>query len=293
MSSLVPEDPLISDQDFQQILGAMICYGILNNYNNFLSLVNEKTPNEELEMLYNSHQISLFYKFCDKFIKKSPLPELRHTGFLSTLHDGIVGFLKSEMIRDDWMHKVEKYKLVAGLRWLLTRAIVYDRKFSVSDIERTVSSYFPVLPIKPSNSIQWEKWGKILKSDLVDQPGSEPDLVKFMSDFNHKANKYFTAKIDNIATERKNIDIVKQDESIMTIWSTIIDFFKTFVEQLGMILPQNALEILFEDPDDKMMLLTQKINSNNPSEDDLICFFNYLKNSLIESKFWMSTVCPK
>jgi len=292
MSSLALEDPLLSDQDFQQILGAMICYGILNNFNNFLSLVNEKTPNEELEMLYNSHQISLFYKFCDKFIKKSPLPELRHTGFLSTLHDGIVGFLKSEMIRDDWMHKVEKYKLVAGLRWLLTRAIVYDRKFSVSDIERTVSSYFPVLPIKPSNSHQWEKWGKILKSDLVDPPGSEPDLVKFMSDFNHKAKKYFTAKIDNIATERKNIDIAKQDESIMTIWSTIIDFFKTFVEQLGMILPQNALKILFEDPDDKMILLNQKINSNNPSEDDLICFFNYLKNSLIESKFWMSTVCP-
>ena len=63
--------------------------------------------------------------------------------FLSTLHDSMVGLIKSQHKLVDLIGSLNTYKLVGGLRCLLARSILMKPKFSVTDIERTISSYFP------------------------------------------------------------------------------------------------------------------------------------------------------
>ena len=77
------------------------------------------------------------------FQKNRPLPDIRHTMFLSTLHDSMVGLLKSEHKLVDLIGSLNTYKLVGGLRCLLARSILKNLKFSVADVKQTISSYFP------------------------------------------------------------------------------------------------------------------------------------------------------
>ena len=84
-------------------------------------------------------------------------------------------------------------------------------KFSLADVKQTISSYFPTLPVKPSNYKQWESWAEILKIDLEEKS----EVLKEANRVNGMSAKHLRDKLDNLPVERKKPD---QNESIINGW---------------------------------------------------------------------------
>jgi len=272
-------DPIINADEFDELVELLFCHGLHKDFPDLLSRINEICPNLAPEPSSPHRQILFLLAYCQSFQKNGPLPDIRHTMFLSTLHDSVVGLFKTEQKLVELMTKESTYKLVGGLRAVLARSILMSPKYTVKDIERTISSYFPTLPVKPSNYRHWESWAEILKVDLEEKS----DALTFASNVNRTSAKYLKDKLDSLPVERKKC----HDESIITVWTSIAPKFDEFVRHLRSLLPENFLVKIGESSHPKIRMLSGRI-SPGADEDEVMAFFDYLSDISIESKFWNS-----
>lgn len=273
-------DPLLSSDEFDEIVEILFCHGLHKDLPNLLSTIIERIPDFDERFSSPHRQMLVLVAYCQDFQKNGPLPDIRHTMFLSTLHDSMVGLLKSQHKLVDMIGSLNTYKLVGGLRCLLARSILMNPKFSVTDIERTISSYFPTLPVKPSNYKHWESWAEILKIDLEDKS----EVLKEANRVNGMSAKHLRDKLDNLPVERKKPD---QDESIINVWKTISLKFDEFVRHLMSLLPENFLSKIGVNPHPKIKMLSSRIDPL-ASEAEVMAFLDNLCDIYIESKFWTS-----
>lgn len=273
-------DPLLSSDEFDEIVEILFCHGLHKDLPNLLSKIIERFPDFHDRFSSPHRQMLVLVAYCQDFQKNGPLPDIRHTMFLSTLHDSMVGLIKSQHKLVDLIGSLNTYKLVGGLRCLLARSILMKPKFSVTDIERTISSYFPTLPVKPSNYKHWESWAEILKIDLEEKS----EVLKEANRVNGMSAKHLRDKLDNLPVERKKPD---QDESIINVWKTISLKFDEFVRHLMSLLPENFLSKIGENPHPKIKMLSSRIDPL-ASEAEVMAFLDNLCDIYIESKFWTS-----
>jgi len=280
MESSEDLDPVLSQSEFNEIVELLFCHGLHKNFHNLLLKIVEKFP--DLEQTFSSphRQTLLLLAYCHKFQLSSPLPDIRDHRFLWTLHEGLVGALKTDTAWVDTMGKLDVYKLVGGLRCLLTRAILLQPKFIPKDIESTIGSYFPTLPIKPSNSKAWQNWADILKLSLEDRS----EALTEVNTLNKKTVGHMTAKLDNLAVERKK---TSQDDSFITVWKSVTPKFDDFVRLLRIQLPEQFLDKIASHSHPKIKMLSTRIQPSS-SEDEVIQFFYYLCDIHTESQFWTS-----
>jgi len=280
MESSKALDPLLSSDEFDEIVEILFCHGLHKDLPNLLRNIYERYPDYDERFSSPHRQMLLLVAYCQDFQKNGPLPSIRHTMFLSTLHDSMVGLLKSERKLVDLAGSLNTYKLVGGLRCLLARSILMNPKFTVTDIERTISSYFPTLPVKPSNYKHWESWAEILKIDLEE----ESKVLKEVNRVNRMSAKHLRDKLDNLPVERKKPD---QDESIINVWKTISLKFDEFVRHLLSLLPENFLSKIAGHPHPKIQLLSSRLDPL-AGEAEVMAFLEYLCDIHVESEFWTS-----
>jgi len=276
----VQEDPVLSADELNEIADLLLCHGLQNNLAVLSSKIMEQCP--ELVTNYSSptRQLVILLAFCSKLQQKGPLPEIRDHAFLHTLHNGLVGLLKVDHRLVELMTRLDLYKLVAGLRCLLAVAVIRHKKFTPKDIEITIASYFPILPVRPSNCKYWENWGNILQIDVE----VISDELKAINSVNKKNVNHLTSKLDNLPVERAK---VSHDESIMTIWNVVAPKFDAFVTHLRSLTPGFCLEKIASHSDPKIKMLSPRINPND-SEEELTEFFDILCDIYLESQFWTS-----
>eukprot|EP00091_Calanus_sinicus_P005546 TRINITY_DN1598_c0_g1_i4.p1 TRINITY_DN1598_c0_g1~~TRINITY_DN1598_c0_g1_i4.p1 ORF type:complete len:292 (-),score=71.45 TRINITY_DN1598_c0_g1_i4:15-890(-) len=275
-------DPLLSSDEFDEIIEILFCHGLHKHLPNLLGKIIERFPDFDERFCSPHRQMLLLVAYCQDFQKNGPLPSIRHTMFLSTLHDSIVGLLKSEHKLVDLAGSLNTYKLVGGLRCLLARSILMNPKFSVTDIERTISSYFPTLPVKPSNYKHWASWAEILKIDLEEKS----EVLTNASKVNGMSAKHLRDKLDNLPVERKKPDS-DQDKSIIHVWKTVSLRFDDFVRHLMSLLPENFLSKIVENPHPKIKMLSSRLDPM-AVESEVIAFLDYLCDIYVESEFWTS-----
>jgi len=273
-------DPILSSDEFDEIVEILFCHGLHKDLPNLLCKILERFPDFDERFSSPHRQMLLLVDYCQDFQKNGPLPSIRHTMFLSTLHDSVVGLLKSEHNIVELVGGLNTYKLVGGLRCLLARSILMNPKFTVTDIERTIASYFPTLPVKPSNYKHWESWAEILKIDLEEKSV----VLKEANRVNGMSAKHLRDKLDNLPVERKNPD---QDESIIKVWKTISLKFDEFVRHLMSLLPENFLSKIVENPHPKMKMLSSRLDPL-AGQAGVIAFLDYLCDICVESEFWTS-----
>jgi len=172
-------DPFIDSTDFSELVNLLLCHGIRMSYTNLLQSIYEKVP----DISSSFRQIFVLYSFCSSLLQSDHLQHLEHSTYLSTLHDGIIGFCKSNPVVSYSMSKIGLLKFIGGLRYLLTKSILLNPKFTVHDIQRTVQSFFPILPLKPSNFKHWQNLAAILHINLDD----DKDILREANDKNFKA----------------------------------------------------------------------------------------------------------
>jgi len=274
------DDPVLNSDEFDEIVDLLLCHGLQKDRSDLLSKIIEKLPDFDEKFCSPHRQVLILLAYCYKFQQNGPLPDISHHKFLHTLHDSLVGLLKSEARLTDLMSRIDTYKLVGGIRALLARAVLLQPKFTPKDIEITIANYFPTLPVKPSNSKPWENWAEILKLDLEDNC----DVLKEVNRVNGISAKHLTVKLNNLAVERRK---TSQDGSIIIIWNTVAPKFDEFVRHLKSLLPENFLENIATNSHPKMKIISSKIQPN-ASEAEVIQFFDYLCDIFMESKFWTS-----
>lgn len=284
MDNSEPLEPVINDDEFIEIVELLVCHGLHKDLPNLLSKINQRCP-QCVDVSSPHKQVLSLLAYCQKFRRDGPLPALRDTIFIHTLHEGVVGLIKSNKNVIEHLTSESTLKIVSGLRSLLTRSMIVNPKFTVNDIERTVSSFFPTLPVRPSNSKHWENYAQILNIDLEDK---SEDLVDANS-VNVKMEKYFRDKLNNFPVERKKITT---DEFITSIWASFADKFCHFVEHLKSLVPDNFLIKLVECSHPKLKLIVGRIGPES-DEKEVIEFLDYVCDLHIESKFWTSDFVRK
>jgi len=277
-------DPVFDDDEFKEVSELLFCHGLLQDLPNLLRRITQRYP-QILEFSSPHRHVLSLLAFCQKFQRDGPLPAIRDTLFLHTLHEGVIGILKSEDQLVEAMTSEKTLKLVVGLRSLLTRSLLHNHKYTVKDIETTVSGFFPILPVRPSNSQHWDSLAEILKIDLEE----ESEVLTMANSVNKISEKHFRDKLDNLAVERRKIIV---DESITIIWQTFGDKFSDFVRHLKALLPKNFLMRVVENSHPKLKLTTERIGPES-DEEDVIDYFDYICDLHIESKFWASDFVRK
>jgi len=276
--------PVFDDDEFNEVSELLFCHGLHKDLPNLLRRISQRYP-QILEFSSPHRHVLSLLAFCQKFQRDGPLPAIRDTLFLHTLHEGVIGILKSEDQLVEAMTSEKTLKLVVGLRSLLTRSLLHNHKYTVKDIETTVSGFFPILPVRPSNSQHWDSLAEILKIDLEE----ESEVLAMANSVNKKSEKHFRDKLDNLAVERRKIIV---DESITIIWQTFADKFSDFVRHLKGLLPQNFLMKVVENSHPKLKLTTERIGLES-DEEEVIEYFDYICDLNIESKFWASDFVRK
>jgi len=276
----VQDDPVLSTDEFYEISDLLLCHGLQNNLATLSRKILDKCPDLVTKYSCPTRQLEILLAFCLKFQQKGPLPEIREHTFLHTLHDGLVGLLKVDHRLVELMSSIDLYKLVGGVRCLLALAVIRHKKFTPKDIEITIASFFPNLPVTPGNSKYWENWGNILQIDLKVMS----DDLKTINSVNKKNVKYLTNKLDNLPVVRAK---VSHDDSIMTIWNVIKPNFDVFVTHLKSLNLGDFLGKICLHSDPKIKMLSNRIDAND-SEEEVIEFFDTLCDIHLESQFWTS-----
>jgi len=279
-------DPVIHEDEFIEVSELLFCHGLHKDLPHLLDRVSRRCP-QILELSFPHKHVLSLLAYCQKLQREGPLPAIRDPLFMHTLHEGVVGILKSEDQLVEAMTSEHTLRLVVGLRSLLTRSLLHDKKFTVKDIERTVASFFPILPVRPSNSQYWDSWARILKIDLEEKP--ECDVLTMANRINKTSEKHFRDKLDNLAVERRKITV---DESILVIWRTFEDKFSDFVRHLKDLLPSNFLMKLVESSHPKLKLTTVKLSPES-DEQEVIEYFDYVCDLYMESNFWSCNFVTK
>jgi len=278
-------DPVFDEDEFIEVSELLLCHGLHKDLPHLLRRISQRYPRILEFSSPHRHVLSLL-AFCQKFQREGPLPAIRDTLFMHTLHEAVVGILKSEDQLVEAMTREMTLKLVVGLRSLLTRSLVHNHKYTVKDIETTVSSFFPILPVRPSNSQHWDSLAQILKIDLEE----ESEVLTMVNSVNKISEKHFRDKLDNLAVERRKIVV---DESITNIWQTFAEKFSDFVRHLKGLLPSNFLMKIVENSHPKLKLTTVERIGIESDEEEVIDYFDYICDLHIESKFWASDFVTK
>lgn len=288
MDPIETVDPVLCCDEFEQIVDLLFCHGLHKDFPNLLTKIVDKFPDFEQKFSSPHRQVLILLAYCHKFQQNGPLPDIRHYMFLHTLHDGVVGLLKTEQRLVELMSRTDIYKLVGGVRCLLARSILMSPKFTTRDIETTIASFFPTLPVKPSNNKHWESWAEILNIDLEEKcevlKEDTREVLQMVNKVNAISAKYMKDKLDNLPVERRK---TCHDESIVSVWNPVASKFDEFVRHLRSLLPENFLDKIDESSHPKIKMISFRIQPH-ASEVELMDFLDYLCDIYMESKFWTS-----
>lgn len=271
----------ISSEDFNQIINILLANAFLKNQSKLISKISSCNPNY-LEIFSASHRQTLvFLSFYRKWRETGPLPDLRHYKFLLTLHDGVLGILKTNREILDKMARPDVIKLVTGLRTLLGKAVMLEEKFVIKDIETFIMKYFPVLPITGQNRMYWLTLTEVLDIDLENN-----EELKMISKVNTITTNHLNHGLLNLAKERER-NVADLDASFLSIFNTIDPKLSTFIKLVEDLIPKNyPLNMISHlNPETKAVL--QKINMN-AEEERLIEELDSMVNFSTESSFWKS-----
>lgn len=271
----------ISSEDFNQIINILLANAFLKNQSKLILKISSCNPNY-LEIFSASHRQTLvFLSFYRKWRETGPLPDLRHYKFLLTLHDGVLGILKTNPEILDKMARPDVIKLVTGLRTLLGKAVMLEEKFVIKDIETFIMKYFPVLPITGQNRMYWLTLTEVLDIDLENN-----EELKMISKVNTITTNHLNHGLLNLAKERER-NVADLDASFLSIFNTIDPKLSSFIKLVEDLIPKNyPLNMISHlNPETKAVL--QKINMN-AEEERLIEELDSMVNFSTESSFWKS-----
>jgi len=275
-------DPILSENEFKEIVELLFCHGLHKNLHTLLLKIVKKFPDIEQEFSSPHRQALILLAYCHKFQLNGPLPEIRHYKFLWNLHQSVVGVLKADSTWVNTIPQLVVYKLVGGLRCLITRSILLRPKFIPKDVESAIASYFPTLPVVPGNSRAWENWSDILKLDIEDKS----QALKDVNELNRMNVSHLTEKLNKLAFERKKSGL-EHDESVIIVWESVAPKLDAFLRHLRNLLPEGFLDRIASHSHPKMKILSKRIQSG-ANEEEVIKFFFYICDLHTESQFWTS-----
>jgi len=271
----------ISSEDFNQIIKILLANAFLKNQSKLISKISSCSPNY-LDIFSATHrQTLIFLSFYRKWRENGPLPDLRHYKFLLTLHDGVLGILKTHREILDTMPRPDVIKLVTGLRTLLGKAVMLDEKFVIKDVETFIMKYFPVLPITVQNQTYWLILTEVLDIDLENK-----EELKMISKVNTITTNHLNHGLLNLAKERER-NVADLDASFLSIFNSIEPKLSAFIKLVEDLIPKNyPLNMISHlNPETKAVL--QKIDMN-AEEEKLVVELESLVNFSTESFFWTS-----
>ena len=271
----------ISSEDFNQIINILLANAFRKNQSKLISKISSCVPNY-LEIFSAPHrQTLIFLSFYRKWRATGPLPHLRHHKFLLTLHDGVLGILKTHREILDTMARPDVIKLVTGLRTLLGKAVLLDGKFVIKDVETFIMKYFPVLPVTSQNQAHWLPLAEVLAINLENK-----EELKMISKVNSITTNHLNQGLLNIAKERER-NVADLDASFLSIFKTIEPKLSAFIKMVEDLIPKNYPLNMISDlnPDAKAVL--ERINMN-AEEEKLIEELEAIVNFNTESSFWTS-----
>jgi len=276
-------DPILSENEFKEIVELLFCHGLHKNLHTLLLKIVKKFPDIEQEFSSPHRQALILLAYCHKFQLNGPLPEIRHYKFLWNLHQSVVGVLKADTTWVNSIPKSDVYKLVGGLRCLITRSILLRPNFVPKDVESAIASYFPTLPVVPRNSRAWENWADILNLDIEEKS----QTLKDVNEVNRKNVSHLTEKLNKLAVERKKSSL-EHDDSVIIVWESVAPKLGAFLRHLRSLLPpEGFLDRIASHSHPKMKILSKRIQPN-ASEEEVIKFFFYICDIHTESQFWTS-----
>ena len=271
----------ISHRDFKQIINIFLANAFLKNQSKLISKISSCVPNY-LEIFSVPHrQTLIFLSFYRKWREIGPLPDLRHYKFLLTLHDGVLGILKSHREIVHHMPRPDLIKLVTGLRTLLGKAVMLEEKFVIKDVETFIMKYLPVLPVTGHNRAYWLSLMEPLDIDLDNKEGME-----MVSGVNTITTNHLNHGLLNLAKERDR-NAADLDASFLSIFDTIEPKLSAFIKLLEDLIPQSYPPNMTVDLNPQTKAVLELINLK-AEEEDLIKSFETIMNFNTESSFWTS-----
>ena len=271
----------ISSEDFNQIINILLANAFIKNQSKLISKISSCVPNY-LEIFSAPHrQTLIFLSFYRKWRETGPLPDLRHHKFLLTLHDGVLGILQTHREILDTMARPDVIKLVTGLRTLLGKAVMLNKKFVIKDVESFIMKYFPVLPVTGQNQAHWLILTEVLAITLENK-----EELKMISKVNSITTNHLNHGLLNIAKERER-NVADLDASFLSIFNTIEPKLSAFIKLVEDLIPKNYPLNMISDLKTESRALLEKINMN-AEEEKLIEELDSLVNFSTESSFWTS-----
>jgi len=271
----------ISHRDFKQIINIFLANAFLKNQSKLISKISSCVPNY-LEIFSVPHrQTLIFLSFYRKWREIGPLPDLRHYKFLLTLHDGVLGILKSHREIVKQMPRPDLIKLVTGLRTLLGKAVMLEEKFVIKDVETFIMKYLPVLPVTGHNRAYWLSLMEPLDIDLGNKEG-----VEMVSGVNTITTNHLNRGLLNLAKERDR-NAADLDASFLSIFDTIEPKLSAFIKLLEDLITQSYPPNMTVDLNPQTKAVLELINLK-AEEEDLIKSFETIMNFNTESSFWTS-----
>jgi len=271
----------ISSKDFNQIINILLANAFLKNQSKLISKISSSVPNY-LEIFSVPHrQTLIFLSFYRKWREIGPLPDLRHYKFLLTLHDGILGSLKSHREIVTHMPRPDVIKLVTGLRTLLGKAVMLEEKFVIKDVETFIMKYLPVLPVTGHNRAYWLSLMEPLDIDLENK-----EEMEMVSRVNTITTNHLKHGLLNLAKERDR-NGADLDASFLSIFDTVEPKLSAFIKLLEDFIPQSYPSNMTFDLNPQTKAFLEKINLN-AEEENLINSFETMMNFSTESSFWTS-----
>lgn len=271
----------ISSKDFNQIINILLANAFLKNQSKLISKISSSVPNY-LEIFSVPHrQTLIFLSFYRKWREIGPLPDLRHYKFLLTLHDGILGSLKSHREIVTHMPRPDVIKLVTGLRTLLGKAVMLEEKFVIKDVETFIMKYLPVLPVTGHNRAYWLSLMEPLDIDLENK-----EEMEMVSRVNTITTNHLNHGLLNLAKERDR-NGADLDASFLSIFDTVEPKLSAFIKLLEDFIPQSYPSNTTFDLNPQTKAVLEKINLN-AEEENLINSFETMMNYSTESSFWTS-----
>ena len=110
--------------------------------------------------------------------------------------------------------------------------------------------------------------------------------MKLVSSINGMAVDNLSKKLLSISAERER-DSAEIDESFLVIFKNIEPKLTTFMAIIEDLQPKDVCKQVIPDPGPQLQLLIKNISSKS-SEEDLLKFWEQMKNIYTETQFWLS-----
>lgn len=274
----------LSENDWIDIISLLLCISFRNNYRILRSQISSFVPNCKNIVNKPSNQTIIFTSFYKDWRINGPFPELRKHDFLSTLEKLISESMKSNREIFNKMDKSDLIKLLCGVRFLLGKALLHLPKLVILDIETFIRKVYPVLPVTTDNSLAWSSVAEVLNMDLNKHTPTAD--MKLVSSINEMAVTNLSKKLLSISAERER-DSAEVDESFLVIFKNIEPKLTAFMDIIEELQPKDVCKHVIPDPGSQLKLLIKNISSTS-SEQDLLKFWDQIKNIYTETKFWLS-----